>query len=70
MSLITCEVFIKVMSGLEMTLEEERRCLCLAALLCEQFLPIYAKIRQVFSMGGRWRVMGEIYSFSPAEKEK
>ena len=60
----------KVMNGLVMTLEEDRRCLCLAVPLCEQFLPIYSKIRQVFSMGGRWRVMGEIYSFSPAEKEK
>ena len=31
------EVFIKVMNGLVMTLEEDKIFLCLAALLCEQF---------------------------------
>ena len=31
------EVFIKVMNGLVMILEEDKRFLCLAALLCEQF---------------------------------
>ena len=31
------EVFIKVMNGLVMTLEEHKRFLSLAALLCEQF---------------------------------
>ena len=31
------EVFIKVMNGLVMTLEEDKRSLCLAALLCKQF---------------------------------
>ena len=28
---------MKVLDGLVMTLEEDERCLCLAALLCEQF---------------------------------
>jgi len=34
------EVFIKVMNGLVMTLEEDEIFMCLAALLCEQFLLI------------------------------
>ena len=34
------EVFVKVMNGLVMTLEEDEIFLRLAALLCEQFLPI------------------------------
>ena len=31
------EIFIKVMNGLVMTLEEDKIFMCLAALLCEQF---------------------------------
>ena len=47
MSLV--EVFIKVMNGLVMTLEEDEICTRLAALLCEQFrsiLPIREWMRQ------------------------
>ena len=35
--LLLVDVFIKVMSGLMMTLEEDEIFMCLAALLCEQF---------------------------------
>jgi len=35
------EVFIKVMNSLGMTLEEDEIFMCLATLLCEQFLPIH-----------------------------
>ena len=34
------EVFIKVMNGLVMTPKEDEMFMCLAALLCEQFLSI------------------------------
>ena len=39
MSVITCEVLIKIMNGLVMSLEElgQENFICLATLLCEQF---------------------------------
>ena len=37
------EVFVKVMNGLVMTLEDETF-MCLAVLLCEQFFPLRMEV--------------------------